>query len=190
MLPRMLMGSALVAILCFIVFSAPAAGQDSTVADTAGVQQPKQAPSDSIAIIRMDEGGIIKLEFMEEKAPLAVKRIKKLIRSGFYDGLKFHRVESYLVQTGKKDHQYPPVPGEMFSQYIRHTRGMTGMARLPDDYDSATTQFYICKKDIPSINGEYTLFARVIEGMDVVQEIEEGDRIESCSLSVQKQPAK
>ena len=182
---RMIVVSAITVILCSLFFSVSAAGQDSTAADTLSGRQPEEVPPDSIAVIRMEEGGIIKLEFMEDKAPLAVGRVKKLIRSGFYDGLEFHRVESYLVQTGKKDHQYPPVPGEMFSQYIKHTTGMVGMARLPSDYDSATTQFYICKSDIASIDGEYTLFARVIEGMDIVQEIEEGDKIESCSLSVQ-----
>ncbi|MFO7914935.1 MAG: peptidylprolyl isomerase [Candidatus Krumholzibacteriales bacterium] len=180
---RMIMVPVLAAVLCSLVLPAAAAGQDSTSVKTESGQKPEQDSPDSIAVIRMEDGGIIKLELMPDKAPLAVARIRKLIKSGFYDGLEFHRVESYLVQTGKKDHQFPPVPGEMFSQYIKHTTGMVGMARLPNDYDSATTQFYICKKEIPSIDGEYTMFARVVEGMDVVQEIEEGDRIESCLLS-------
>jgi cyclophilin family peptidyl-prolyl cis-trans isomerase len=172
--------------LCSLMLFSAAAAQDTTATDTAGCEMSKPQQVDSIAVIEMEDGDIIKLEFMDDRAPLAVERIRGLIRNGFYDGLEFHRVESYLVQTGKKEHDYPPVSGEMFSQYIKHKSGMVGMARLPGDYDSATTQFYICKKDIPSIDGEYTLFARVSSGMDVVRDIEEGDRIARCFLSADR----
>ncbi|MBD3178736.1 MAG: peptidylprolyl isomerase [Candidatus Latescibacteria bacterium] len=173
------------AILACTILSSAAAGQDTAAVDTSMGGGDKRAAADTLAVIRMEGGGTVKFEFMPEKAPLAVRRIKELIISGFYNGLEFHRVEPYLVQTGRKEHDYPVVSGEMFSQYIKHEAGMIGMARLPSDYDSATTQFYICKRAIPSINGEYTLFARVVEGMDVVKSIEEGDRIESCFLSAE-----
>jgi peptidyl-prolyl cis-trans isomerase B (cyclophilin B) len=173
-------------LLCAVYVLCPVTGLNGSEPDTVITKAGMVEPSDSIAVIRLEKGGTIRMEFLSDRAPLAVGRIKKLIASGFYDGLEFHRVEPYLVQTGKKEHDYSPVSGEMFSQYMRHEKGMVGMARLPGDYDSATTQFYICKKEIPSINGEYTLFARVIEGMEAVEEIEEGDRIEECFLTEKK----
>ncbi len=150
--------------------------------DSSGAEEKENELEEEVVVINLEEGGRIIMELLSEDAPLAVERITELINKGFYDGLKFHRVESYLVQTGDKEHRYSPVTGEMFSQYLRHEKGMVGMARLADDYDSAATQFYICKKELPSLNGEYTLFARVIKGMELVHEIEEGDRIESVEF--------
>jgi len=174
--------SVLVAVLCSVILFSASAAQDTTGVTAADSTGNAAGAVDSVLVIEMEDEGVIRLELMPDIAPVSVKRIKELVLAGFYDGMEFHRVEPYLVQTGKKEHDYQPVPGEMFSQYIKHRAGMVGMARLPNDYDSATTQFYICKRDIPSIDGEYTLFARVVEGMDVVNEIREGDRIESCYL--------
>jgi len=162
-----------------------AAGRDSSSAaseDSSGVSKEEGRAEKDLVVINLEGGGRIIMELLQEDAPLTIERFTELVNKDFYDGLEFHRVESYLVQTGDREHQYSPVTGEMFSQYLRHEEGMVGMARRPDDYDSATTQFYICKKELSSLNGEYTLFARVIEGMDLVHEIEEGDRIESVEF--------
>ncbi|MBN1163259.1 MAG: peptidylprolyl isomerase [Candidatus Krumholzibacteriota bacterium] len=139
-------------------------------------------PSAPRACITLEKGEKIILEMMPAEAPLAVERITGLINEGFYDGLKFHRVLDFLAQTGKKESPLPPVEGEMFFQDLRHQVGMVGMARLPDDYNSATTQFYIVKEYRSSLNGEYTIFARVVEGMEIVQKIKKGDKIETIKL--------
>jgi cyclophilin family peptidyl-prolyl cis-trans isomerase len=59
---------------------------------------------------------------------------------------------------------------------------MVGMARLPDDYDSAKTQFYICKQHLPLMNNEYTLFGKVIQGIDIVKKIKKGDKIKAIAI--------
>jgi peptidyl-prolyl cis-trans isomerase B (cyclophilin B) len=65
----------------------------------------------------------------------------------------------------------------MFFQDLKHDKGMVGMARLVDDYDSATTQFYIVKECKAVLNGEYTIFACVVEGMDLVTKVKKGTKI-------------
>lgn len=159
------------------------AAADSVPADSGAVavdsldESTEKTPSTRIQVV-LEKGGEIVIELLSEEAPLAVERIIALTRDRFYDGLKFHRVESYLVQTGKKDSDLPPVAGEMFGQTIRHEAGMVGMARLPDDYDSASTQFYIMKERRPRLNGEYTLIGRVVSGMEWVRKIKKGWKIE------------
>ncbi len=132
--------------------------------------------------INVEKLGDIMIELYPKEASKSVERILKLVRSGFYDGLKFHRVESYVVQTGAAESSLPPVEGEMFGEKLTHEEGMVGMARLPNDYDSARTQFYICKKHLPLMNGEYTLFGKVIQGMEIVHEIKKGDTIRSIKV--------
>ncbi len=150
---------------------------DSAAGDSTA-ESPRPPSNPRIGIV-LEKGGEIVIELFPHQAPLAVERILSLVREGFYDGLKFHRVESYLVQTGKKESALPPVEGEMFGQSIRHEVGMVGMARLPDDYDSAAAQFYIMKEHRPRLNGEYTLFGRVVQGVDLVNKIKKGWKIEN-----------
>jgi len=149
---------------------------------------PKQEKAESKAqanpriSINVDKLGDIMIELYPKEAPKSVERILTLVRSGFYDGLKFHRVELYVVQTGAAESNLPPVEGEMFGEKLTHEEGMVGMARLPNDYDSARTQFYICKKHLPLMNGEYTLFGKVIEGMKLVHKIKKGDTVKSVKV--------
>jgi cyclophilin family peptidyl-prolyl cis-trans isomerase len=153
-----------------------ALAQDSLSASLDSTAAEDAAGGDTV-VITLEEGGEIVIKLLAEEAPIAVARVSELIETGFYDGLTFHRVESYLIQTGDREHDYPPIEGEMFSQYIRHEEGMIGMARIMTDYDSATTQFYICKKELPSLNGEFTIFAKVVDGMDLVHEVKKGAKI-------------
>jgi peptidylprolyl isomerase len=149
-------------------------------ADTGAAK--KEAPENPRIRIAVANRGDIVIELLPDKAPKACARILELVKGGFYNGIAFHRVESYLVQTGARESKMAPVAGEMFSQRMSHDRGMVGMARLPNDYDSATTQFYIMKEHRPLLNSEYTLFGRVVEGMDVVDKIKKGDKIESITV--------
>lgn len=167
-------------VLCAIAPPAlPAVPADTAAVDTAAVGA---APAHPRIRIVVEKRGEIEIELRPDQAPKGVERILALVAAGFYDGLKFHRVEPYLIQTGQKESGLPTVEGEMFSQKMTHEEGSVGMARLLQNYDSATTQIYICKKHLPLMNGEFTLVGRVTSGMDVVRQVKKGDRIVSVRV--------
>ena len=139
-------------------------------------------PGNPRVAIELETDGEIVIELFPAEAPLAVERFLELVDAGFYDGLVFHRVEPWIVQAGSREHDYPPIEGEMFYQNLRHEPGMVGLARLVDDYDSATTQFYIIRERKAVLNREYTLFAKVVAGLDLVMKIEKGTGIRSVRL--------
>ena len=169
------------AMLCAVCL--PAAAQQT---DTLKVPDPDTASVEVTSrkgfCMKLEKGGTILIELYPDMAPKTVARVMKLVEEGFYDGLKFHRVESFLVQTGREKHDLPPLEGEMFGQRIWHEEGMVGMARLPNGYDTATTQFYIMKERRPKLNGEYTLFGRVLSGMEHIHGIKKGRKIESLEV--------
>lgn len=131
-------------------------------------------------VIEMENGKKIKLELDEAAAPITCENFKKLVSDGFYDGLTFHRVISgFMIQggcplgtgTGGPGHT---IKGEFKANGIdnplRHTRGVISMARsmMPN---SAGSQFFIMHKDSPHLDGQYAAFGKVVEGLDVVDEI-------------------
>jgi len=170
-----------VVLFCMLV-PAPVCPQTDTAATAAGEEGKAVAEALPRMVITTEKYGDIVVELYPKEAPKAVERITSLVRSGFYNGLWFHRVESYVIQTGAVDSELPKIEGEMFSQKLTHEEGMVGMARFPDDYDSAKTQFYICKKHLPLMNSEYTLFGKVIEGLDIVKKIKKGDKIATITI--------
>jgi len=130
--------------------------------------------------IKTDKGEIV-MELRHDLMPETVENFVKLADKSFFNGLVFHRVEDWLVQTGD-----PTGTGSGGSRdrikfehtpEISNVRGSVGMARLSGDKDSASSQFYIVKADQPSIDGDYAMFATVTKGMDVVDKIEQGDKM-------------
>ena len=125
--------------------------------------------------------GTIVIEFFPDEAPRHVDNWKSLAREGFYDGTLFHRVSrGYVVQGGDpKSKDSDPWndgtggPGyyldEEFNE-IPHVAGIVSMARA-ENVNSAGSQFFICLGDIPLLDHQFTVFGRVVEGMDVVYEI-------------------
>ncbi|MCX5752591.1 MAG: peptidylprolyl isomerase [Candidatus Krumholzibacteria bacterium] len=172
----------LVVFFCMLV-PASARPQTDTAAAAAAAVEKTAVDVLPRMVITTEKYGDIVIELYPKEAPKAVERIMGLVRSGFYDGLWFHRVESYVIQTGAIDSELPKIEGEMFSQKLTHEEGMVGMARLPDDYDSAKTQFYICKQHLPLMNNEYTLFGKVIQGIDIVKKIKKGDKIKTITIA-------
>jgi peptidylprolyl isomerase len=131
--------------------------------------------------------GRVTMQLLPQRAPQHVERIKTLTRQGFYNGLKFHRViDGFMAQTGDPrgdgtgGSDLPDVPGE-FSQE-NFGRGAVGMARAQDP-NSANSQFFICFGDASFLNGQYTVFARVTDGMDVVDKIKKGDPNDNGTVS-------
>jgi peptidylprolyl isomerase len=122
--------------------------------------------------------GRVVIELRPDLAPRHVARIKELARKGFYDGLVFHRViEGFMAQGGDPTGTGTGgsgvrLPAE-FSQEP-FVRGTLGMARSQDP-NSADSQFFICFGPAPFLNGKYTVFGRVVEGMEHVDHIKKGD---------------
>jgi peptidyl-prolyl cis-trans isomerase B (cyclophilin B) len=133
-----------------------------------------------IVTIEMENGSIIKIELYPDIAPNTVKNFISLVQKNYYDGLIFHRViRGFMIQGGCPDGTGMGNPGysikgefsyNHFENSIKHSAGVISMARsqMPD---SAGSQFFIMHKDSPHLDGSYAAFGKVIEGMDVVNEI-------------------
>ena len=136
-----------------------------------------------IVTIKMKKGGVIKAELYPEKAPNTVNNFIYLIKKGFYDDLTFHRViKCFMIQGGDPNGNGTGGPrytikGEFtangFKNDLKHTRGVLSMARSRNP-NSAGSQFFIMHADSPHLDGQYAAFGKVIEGMDVVDEIASG----------------
>ena len=123
------------------------------------------------------EKGVVKIQTFPEKAPITVKRIVELSESGFYDGLTFHRVISgFMAQGGDPKGDGTGGSGQNIRAEfndIKHERGIVSMARA-NDPDSADSQFFICYDSHPFLDGKYTAWGKVIEGMNLIDRIPEG----------------
>ena len=143
--------------------------------------------------------GEVEIELYPEKAPNHVKRFKELSDSGKYDGVVFHRViDGFMAQTGDVKFgnssssdfnlsragmggsDFPDLKQEFNS--LPHDRGTLSMARSSDP-DSANSQFFICFKPAPFLDRQYTVFGKVIEGMEFVDKIKRGDENNNGSVS-------
>ena len=145
---------------------------------------------ENIMILKLKDGDV-KIELFEDVAPNHVKRIKELANSGKYDNVVFHRViDGFMAQTGdvkfgnseSKDFDLrragmggsdlPDLNQEFNS--LPHDRGTLSMARSSDP-NSANSQFFICFKPAPFLDRQYTVFGKVLEGMEFVDNIKRGD---------------
>ncbi|MBR4185259.1 MAG: peptidylprolyl isomerase [Clostridia bacterium] len=130
--------------------------------------------------IEMQNGGIINLELYPDKAPITVENFVSLVNEKFYDGLIFHRViKDFMIQGGDPEGtgfggSGKTIQGEVTANGVAndlsHVRGVISMARSKQ-MDSASSQFFIVQKDSTYLDGQYAAFDKVIEGMDVVDEI-------------------
>lgn len=129
--------------------------------------------------------GVIEIRFYPKDAPNTVRRIVELMKSGFYHGVKFHRVvPDFVVQGGDPTGTGGGGSGQKLKAEFnqrKHRVGSIAMARTPDP-DSADSQFYICLNDLPQLDGAYTVFGQVVKGMDVVKKIKVGDKILKTSI--------
>lgn len=135
-----------------------------------------------IVTIELKTGGIIKVELYPEIAPNTVNNFISLVKKGYYNGLIFHRViNGFMIQGGCPEGTGMGGPGYSikgefsmngFENNLKHTEGVISMARsqMPN---SAGSQFFIMHKNSPHLDGSYAAFGKVIEGMDVVNEIAE-----------------
>ena len=153
---------------------------------------------ENIMILKLKDGDV-KIELFEDVAPNHVKRIKELADSGKYDNVVFHRViDGFMAQTGDVKFgnsesgdfdlrragmggsDLPDLKQEFSS--VPHDRGTLSMARSSDP-DSANSQFFICFKPAPFLDRQYTVFGKVLEGMEFVDKIKRGDDSNNGSVS-------
>ena len=130
--------------------------------------------------IEMENGKKIVIELYPETAPKTVENFMSLVKKGFYDGLIFHRVISgFMIQGGCPEGTGMGGPGYQiqgefqangFQNPLKHERGVISVARAMDP-NSAGSQFFIMHQDAPHLDGQYAAFGKVVEGMDVVDEI-------------------
>jgi len=153
---------------------------------------------ENIMILKLKDGNV-KIELFPDVAPNHVKRIKELAEAGKYDNVVFHRViDGFMAQTG--DVKFGNSSSDDFNlsragmggsdlpdlkqefSNLPHDRGTLSMARSSDP-DSANSQFFICFKPAPFLDSQYTVFGKVIEGMDFVDKIKRGDENNNGSVS-------
>jgi len=162
----------IIVIFIFIIFVKPTLAKEDTM------------------ILKLKDGNVI-IELFSDSAPNHVKRFKQLSKEKKYDGVVFHRViDGFMAQTGDVEYgnsnldtydiqragtggsEYPDLKAE-FSN-IPHERGTLSMARSSDP-NSANSQFFICFKASPSLDRQYTVFGKVVQGMEFVDLIKKGE---------------
>ena len=156
-------------------------------------------PEEQAAVVTTDKGTFV-LEFYPDAAPVAVDNFVKLINQKFYDGLTFHRKVDApglnIIQGGCPKGDGSGGPGwTIIDEYTNpnqrpHVRGTMAMARVPDTPNSSGSQFYICLKPQPHLDGNYTTFGGVIQGMDVVDRLEIGDVMTKIRLEAKSKYVK
>lgn len=200
------LGAATLGLAGLLAACAPAAAPTSTPAPTnkpastftvaSNTPTPKVEAFDAsksyVATIQTDKGNIV-IELASDRAPKTVENFVKLSRQGFYDGLKFHRVEpNFVVQGGDPKGNGTGGPGYDLPAEIndlKHLTGTVAMARLGDNVNpqkrSSGSQFYICLKPASFLDNQYTIFGQATEAsMEVVNKIVVGDVMRKVTISV------
>jgi len=129
--------------------------------------------------------GPIRVELAADKAPLTVANFVNLAKRGFYDGLKFHRViNDFMIQGGCPQGTGTGGPGYKFEDEanngLGHERGVLSMANAGPNTNGS--QFFITHVATPWLNGKHTVFGKVVEGLDAVDAVKQGDTIKSVTI--------
>ena len=140
--------------------------------------------------------GTISVELDADTAPITTTNFINLAKEGFYDGLTFHRIISgFMIQGGDpQGNGYGGSDNKIKGEFnanninndIKHVRGVISMAR-GNDYDSASSQFFIVQKDYPSLDGKYAAFGHVTSGIEIVDSIVENTKVEDKNGTVLKE---
>ncbi|HYK75327.1 MAG TPA: peptidylprolyl isomerase [Pseudoneobacillus sp.] len=138
------------------------------------------------AVIDLEKGGQVKIELFEKEAPGTVGNFEKLIKEGFYNGLNFHRViPGFVAQGGCPEGRGTGGPGytikcETQGNPHKHDRGSLSMAHAGKD--TGGSQFFIVFEPQPHLNGVHTVFGKVVEGMENVDQIKQGDKMKEVTI--------
>lgn len=170
----------MISIVCFSGCGKTKSAEEAVDKNVNAAETEQQDSNNPIATIKMKDGGAIEVELYAKQVPNTVKNFIALSNSGFYDGLTFHRViNGFMIQGGDPDGNGTGGPGysidgefssNNFDNPIKHDRGVISMARSGDP-NSAGSQFFICHKTAEHLDGDYAAFGKVINGMEVVDDI-------------------
>lgn len=153
------------------------------MADT--VKLPAGLDPEETLIMTLKDGPVI-IKLRPDLAPTHVARIKELTRQGFYNGIVFHRViDGFMAQTGDPRGDGTGGSGQKLKAEFsreKHIRGTVSMARSSDP-NSGDSQFFICFAPSSHLDGQYTVWGQVVEGMDLIDKIKKGDRFDNGSVS-------
>lgn len=177
------------AIVLSLVFSAT----------LAWAAEPETVDPENVLMIEIagEANGVVEIELLPDVAPEHVARVKRLAREGYYNDVAFHRViEGFMAQTGDVQHgkregylqRYAGIGGSVYPNLkaefsdVSFDRGVLGMARAQDP-NSANSQFFIMFDAGHFLNGQYTVFGKVLDGMDVVDAIKKGSQAQNGSVA-------
>ena len=167
------------AALALIAAKAPAPATEPALPSIAAPADVAANPANKLTLA-LSNGGTVVIQLRPDIAPKHVERIQTLVRQGFYNGLAFHRViPGFMAQggdpkgTGEGGSTLPDLKAEFTA--LPFLRGTVAAARTGDNFDSANSQFFIMFVPNAGLNGQYTIFGRVLSGMDAVDKIAPGE---------------
>ncbi len=188
----------------------PRVAQETPQLPTPPAENAKETSKDQneqkaqVAYVKMtikDKGDLI-IELDLKEAPKTSENFLNLVKEGFYDGIRFHRVvPKFVIQAGDPQSKTLPMGHPQLGtggsgknikfepNNLKHKRGAIGMARAQDP-DSASSQFYICLEDLPQLDGNYVIFGKVVEGIEIIDQVRIGDTIEKAVVLEKWEPKK
>ena len=137
------------------------------------------------ATLTIEDKGTLELELFPDAAPKTVANFVELAEKGYYDDLTFHRVlDDFMVQTGCPEGTGRGGPGYLIPDEFNDNLHLTGSLAMANtgEPNSGGSQFYICHRPLPHLDGKHTVFGRLAAGVDVLYKIEQGDAIESLTI--------
>jgi cyclophilin family peptidyl-prolyl cis-trans isomerase len=163
---------------------------------TVGAGAQLKSPGAGPIIVLETAKGTIEFETYPEEAPKTVARIVELVKKNFYNGQRFHRAEpNFVIQVGDpvtrdvsrqawwgRQGSGKPLGVSEITKKRRHVAGAVSMAYAGTDRASADSQFFITRRAAPELDGKYTVFGKVLTGMDVVAKIQRGDVLKRAYL--------
>jgi cyclophilin family peptidyl-prolyl cis-trans isomerase len=166
-----------------------AAGTDSTPKEEPKMNFDLSVDADglskAVATLTLESGGVMKWRFYSNDAPNTVKRITQLISEGFYNGIVFHRVvPGFVLQAGDPSGTGAGGSGVKLKAEFnkhKHVEGILSMARTSDP-NSADSQFFVMIGTHPHLDGQYTVFGKVVEGYEHAKSVKQGDKIKTMTI--------
>ncbi|MDD0854510.1 peptidylprolyl isomerase [Halobacteriovorax sp. GB3] len=146
----------------------------------------EQGLSRSFATLKTVHGNVV-IKFYANDAKTSVKRFVELVSMGFYDNLIFHRVvQNFVIQSGDPTGSGQGGSGKKLplevKNHLNHVKGTLSLARIANDPNSSDSQFFITLKESPSLDGKYTILGKVVRGLDILDKIQQGDKILTFSF--------